>query len=320
MATYKITIDDGEPVFADAYALVNATKQRVFKSNKLSYGAHTMVVEIADQKNEAASNDTFGAELDYIKVISPAEKVETKNLFNKDDEDVWKNALSYEGNKLSNSSYEKVFATHKIDVKPGDTLSWGNMGIDDYVLEMFKADGSYLGQIKASDIPSENIIKTGKKVLCSGNGLRYEGRLSYTFTSDEISSVRILGNMETIDKMMVFKNLNNQFVDWPTNSYVAYNQVLESTENILTGKSAIFFGDSITDASYKDEDHARWGWAGRVGTYNGMKWTNAAVDGAAISTGWDAYKDNRVIRQLENHKESYDYVILHGGMNDCLKP
>lgn len=77
----------------------------------------------------------------------------------------------------------------------------------------------------------------------------------------------------------------------------------------LKGKRILFVGDSITRAS---DDH---GWAGRVQDKYGAITTKAGVDGAAIS---DARLLNRVIMQLEEHKnEKYDYVILHGGVNDA---
>ncbi|MBQ2922077.1 MAG: SGNH/GDSL hydrolase family protein [Tyzzerella sp.] len=90
------------------------------------------------------------------------------------------------------------------------------------------------------------------------------------------------------------------------------SNVTGETESVLTGKSILFAGDSITKAGTDDGD--RVGWAQIIGdTYN-MTWTNAGVSGASIST----VRDNRVLTQLEANKEtSYDYVILHGGVNDA---
>lgn len=75
----------------------------------------------------------------------------------------------------------------------------------------------------------------------------------------------------------------------------------------LKGKTAIFFGDSIT--------HAEKSWAYQIHKEFGALTTNAGVSGASLST---IRPTNRIITQLENNKNSkYDYVILHGGVNDA---
>jgi len=86
----------------------------------------------------------------------------------------------------------------------------------------------------------------------------------------------------------------------------------DATESVLTGKSVLFVGDSITKAG--TDDGNRVGWAQIIGEEYDMKWKNAGVAGASVST----VRDNRVLTQLEANKEtSYDYVILHGGVNDA---
>ena len=75
----------------------------------------------------------------------------------------------------------------------------------------------------------------------------------------------------------------------------------------LKGKTAIFFGDSIT--------HAEKSWAYQVHKNYGALTTNAGVSGASLST---ARPTNRIITQIENNKNGdYEYVILHGGVNDA---
>ena len=88
-------------------------------------------------------------------------------------------------------------------------------------------------------------------------------------------------------------------------------------ENPLTGKSILFVGDSICYAhverstSYVDKA----GWAGRIGTANGMDWTNNSVSGASVS---NCRGTKTVLKQLEaSATRQYDLVILHGGVNDA---
>lgn len=55
-----------------------------------------------------------------------AAESEPVNLFNKDDSDIWLQALSYRGSKLVNTNnYANIFTTHKIEVANGDILYWG---------------------------------------------------------------------------------------------------------------------------------------------------------------------------------------------------
>lgn len=103
---------------------------------------------------------------------------------------------------------------------------------------------------------------------------------------------------------------------------------LNSTVEALSGKSALFLGDSIT---FGARDRANiygvpgvnagaGGWAARIGYYTGMNVTNNGVSGACISTA-------RVESSSEKHYiynnlvatngTTYDYVIMHGLFNDA---
>lgn len=78
--------------------------------------------------------------------------------------------------------------------------------------------------------------------------------------------------------------------------------------------TALFVGDSISEAGC-DEAKKR-GWAGRVAELCNISSVNAAVGGASVST---IRPDNRIITQLETYSsKEFDYVILHGGVNDAM--
>ncbi len=89
-------------------------------------------------------------------------------------------------------------------------------------------------------------------------------------------------------------------------------------ENPLTGKTALFVGDSICEAmtEWGDPTYARTiGWAGRIFKSSGMTGINASRSGASLSNCRDT---NTVIAQLATYKsKTFDYVILHGGVNDA---
>lgn len=85
--------------------------------------------------------------------------------------------------------------------------------------------------------------------------------------------------------------------------------------SVLYGRSALFIGDSIT---YGSRDSATYkSWAGRIGQKNKMEYINAGVGGTSISS-CRATKQGRIIEQLNKYEgKSFDYVIMHGGVNDA---
>lgn len=110
-------------------------------------------------------------------------------------------------------------------------------------------------------------------------------------------------------------------LSYPIHTYAKNKPIHQSDEveqaSSLHGKSVLFVGDSITRAA-QDTDTPDYGWAGRIGSANEMDWHNAGEAGSTIAnvlTGHPA--ENRIVYQLQQDR-SYDYVILHGGINDTL--
>lgn len=91
-----------------------------------------------------------------------------------------------------------------------------------------------------------------------------------------------------------------------------------NADNPLNDKRVLFVGDSICEAmcEWQDPTYARTvGWAGRIIERNGMRGVNLGKSGASVST---CRGDNTVIAQLKRQSsQTYDYVILHGGVNDA---
>lgn len=83
----------------------------------------------------------------------------------------------------------------------------------------------------------------------------------------------------------------------------------------LKGKTAIFFGDSITYGSRGTP--VGYSWANYIGDrYDLSKAVNAGKPGWFVSN-LDAHF---ITSEVKNHaKEQYDYVILHGGTNDVSR-
>ena len=91
-------------------------------------------------------------------------------------------------------------------------------------------------------------------------------------------------------------------------------------ESPLYQKMALFVGDSICEAIYeqRDADYSyRFGWGGRILYNNDMRGVNLGKSGASVS---DCRGANTILAQLEQQSpngDKYDYVIVHGGVNDA---
>lgn len=93
--------------------------------------------------------------------------------------------------------------------------------------------------------------------------------------------------------------------------------------NILTGKTIVFDGDSICQASSETKETNR-GWPYRIGEKNGMKWYNVGIGGGTITakmyskvTGMARHWISRNIDVIYENFPELDYLILEGGTNDA---
>ncbi len=88
-------------------------------------------------------------------------------------------------------------------------------------------------------------------------------------------------------------------------------------KGILSGKTALFSGDSICEAVRDGDSYGStgYGWAGRIQTNYGTISTNTAVGGSYIGNETSTrYSINTLIEQVKDN--DYEYVILEGGVND----
>lgn len=92
----------------------------------------------------------------------------------------------------------------------------------------------------------------------------------------------------------------------------------DEAANPLDGKSVLFVGDSICEASCEWGDPAYGetvGWAGRIIANNNMTGENLGYSGASVS---NVRNGNTVLAQLQKRSGvHFDYVIMHGGVNDA---
>jgi len=93
-------------------------------------------------------------------------------------------------------------------------------------------------------------------------------------------------------------------------------------DGVLYGKTVLFCGDSICAGRPSEPEEER-AWAGRIGLAYGMVVTNNGRAAATVAVPDDSIMgrslDNRILNQVDAAKDNtYDYVILHGGINDGM--
>lgn len=121
-------------------------------------------------------------------------------------------------------------------------------------------------------------------------------------SDNELVDINKSGKLENEDSLL----LRWKLIGIDAEEEISGNISGESAK-ALNDKTAVFFGDSITEAYYS--------WPLWMAQNYGAKTVNAGVRGASVST---AFPNNRVIEQMDAYKgNDYDYVILHGGTNDA---
>lgn len=158
------------------------------------------------------------------------------------------------------------------------------------------------------------------------------GYLEFTVTDEMVTNgaaVYAYGGMDTGDPytkedLMIIKD--REYPD----TYIPYGYVEVTVEadetaepvNILSGKTAVFLGDSICagTTTLADAPEYGYGWAGLIGEANSMKWGNYGRNGGTV-TGLEGVDSARwLTTQVKTAYETYhdsDYVIFEGGCNDA---
>ncbi len=101
---------------------------------------------------------------------------------------------------------------------------------------------------------------------------------------------------------------------------VKKDSVNDKQDNVLKGKTALFFGDSICagTTTLQDAPEYGYGWGGLIGTANNMKWKNYGKNGAVITSieGQTRIVTDQIDTALIDYSTA-DYIIFEGGTNDA---
>ncbi len=220
--------------------------------------------------------------------------------------------LNDDGTFKSSNSHS---LTHYISVAPGDTVSFGpaNSGQSWHLMAFDANKTPILPKVTASGLTVGESFADGAVIY------------DYTVPSG-VAFVKVCN--ATAYKSVFLATRNNPFgveeYNTITGNDLSGEDEIVVQESVLNGKSALFVGDSICYGT-QDTGTDR-GWAGRIAKYYGLSnYTNNGVSGASLSTArWreNGNASSKVQGQIlfQVNQESafyYDYVILHGGVNDA---
>lgn len=192
---------------AEDQKMADAVIEKIDAIGEVTLDSETLIVEARDAY--AQLTDEQKALVTNVDTLTAAEAALTKlktteNLFDKNSDDNWLKALTYKGSKLEDAEkYANIFTTHKIEVSTGDTLYWGSFGKEDYVMEVYGSNDTYLGQVMFKDITSYDL---GTTVTGVTDAINNQYLLACTITQPNAAYVRILGNISTMDSYQVYKN------------------------------------------------------------------------------------------------------------------
>lgn len=222
---------------------------------------------------------------------------------------------------------------------------WSLQGVntEEYVgqssyYEVAKGSKLYFGAITEKDaLASVAYDRSGNKIgtIDKGNLRLVEsfggayGIYCYTITDSETQYVQVPYDREyekyytSIIKDKGDTTSDDAIVDYFIATFDIPKPVSTTVET-LSGKSALFVGDSITYGARDRANIYEYGsWAGRIGYFCDMDVLNNGVSGACITTA-------RVESHSEQHyiynnlvaakDQKFDYVIMHGLFNDASIP
>ena len=171
--------------------------------------------------------------------------------------------------------------------------------------EFYAADGSFLSDAFAADVTVDPVS-------------RYYAVVSASVPAGA-ASVRV--NFPASDLPQAVTTSPFTYEEYMTMTGCEKQPVRKDSP--LYGKKILFCGDSICEATV-EKDNPQYsqiaGWAGRIGTYNDMEFVNKGLGGAAFSyfnpEKNPTYLILTQLQSLESEADTFDLVLLHGGVND----
>ena len=207
-------------------------------------------------------------------------------------------------NKVLNEPLESGFIGTKGDVIPNDSCKVTNF-IEVLPNTTYKGNDTWNGGAYNENKEFIETFKCNKATATTPKNCKYV-RLSYSNESinDGIYLYKVQNNVALIDDVVEFvkeddaRALANQL-----------GKYISNFTNILNGKSALYFGDSICYG-----EGYRGGYAKLISENNNMTYINKGVSGSTI-TRRDGV--SCILDSVLNSTDTADYIVLEGGTNDA---
>ena len=207
-------------------------------------------------------------------------------------------------NKVLNEPLESGFIGTKGDVIPNDSCKVTNF-IEVLPNTTYKRNDTWYGGAYNENKEFIETFKCNKSTAITPENCKYV-RLSYSNESinDGIYLYKVQNNVALIDDVVEFvkeddaRALANQL-----------GKYISNFTNILNGKSALYFGDSICYG-----EGYRGGYAKLISENNNMSYINKGVSGATITRREGT---SCILDSVLSSNDTADYIILEGGTNDA---
>ncbi|MBQ9079854.1 MAG: SGNH/GDSL hydrolase family protein [Clostridia bacterium] len=219
-----------------------------------------------------------------------------------DGDNIWNAATGIYGgfaNKSSVSTNATYDCTAYIPVKEGDKLYVSALHVPQPTLgATYDANRAGIANLSSANFKTEFLISDNVGMLC------------YTVPNG-VAYVRFIFRAALTEYAFISKNKAPTKAEYMEMFNITVPEI--DTTSKLTGKKALFIGDSITFGAGEDGGFY-FSWAGRIGAQTGMTVVNNGDSGARISnTGDSGY----IFNALASKDKDYDMIVMHGGVNDA---
>ncbi|MBR6792884.1 MAG: hypothetical protein IKM48_00825 [Clostridia bacterium] len=223
----------------------------------------------------------------------PSPEEELANLYQSS---TMNTAIGYDGKNDKNNNFT---VSKPIEVKAGDSLTFGPMASAQVTMGyIYDASGKPVQIINAH---------TAKEIETFSEGMKL-----YTYSVPKnAASVKFSVHNKSKNDFVVARNHEFNSLEYSQLS----GMLATFVEDPLKDKDGLFVGDSICIATRDEKMSGLKGWARRIADNYGMNAVNNGKSGISVS---NKRSQGTVLTQLlEKKTQDFDYVVLHGGVNDA---
>lgn len=244
------------------------------------------------EKEEDSSKEESKPEGDQN---TPPKEEELANLYQSSTPST---ALSYTGKTAKNSKYS---VSKPIEVQSGDRVTFGPVATAQVVMGYtYDKSGKPLQIINAHTATEEAVLSGGLKF--------------YTYTAPaESASVKFSVHNDNKGDYVLTRNHPFTLEEYSTLSGILPDFV----EDALKNRDGLFVGDSICIATRDERMSGVRGWPRRIADEYGMNAVNNGKSGVSVSSVRVKSHGTVLTQLLEKKTQDFDYVVLHGGVNDA---